>query len=280
MSLRAVVMTLAVLATSACPGPAFRDAAPAERPASVEGNLDNALLEPSRGGASNVDTRAFPRPELEFYPADALGRDPVSFEVVGHFRAGPSSRVALRGPDQRVVELRYRVANGLRLPLAVEDEVVLSRWGDGLVVRERSGALRFVVAIDPPATSDERLRALADAVQPAFVADRMVYSELSAAATGCVASVDHHALEVRLPVVDQPDTRSFLAPGRALRVRLTSEGADEAQGILLALDASRATPRRAVALDPAPRCGAPPHVSWLLVSAAATTTAPTPSPRP
>lgn len=282
--LTALLVPFPLFALSACPGPSFRDASPAERPAWIEGDLVRALVDPTVAASSSVDARAFPRPELEVLPPDALGRDPVSVQVVGHFRAGLMYRLALRGADDRTFELRYRVANGLRLPLVSGDKVTLARWGDGLVARDLSGAspgaFRFVLAIDPPTTGDERLRLLADAVLPAFIPDRLAYAELGAAATGCVSSVDHHALEVRLPVIGLPDARAFLGPGRALQVRLTSETGEEGRAILLALDASRPTPRRAAATEASPRCGPPPHVSWLVVSTPATPNMPAESARP
>lgn len=164
--------------------------------------------------------------------------------------------VLVLGPEAGAgVEVSYRVADGLRLPVEPGEHLWFNQSSDGvgLAVRDADGAPRVVISVDGS------LAELVDAlVTPAFSPDRLVYSEALAEPSGCLTMVDHHELEVR-----RGQERSFVAPGTTLTLTLPTPAGDRAMR-LYALDASRPTPRRQDREDA--RCAPPSHVSWVLVA--------------
>lgn len=228
----------------ACAGTTFREHGP-------------RTLEAGGGGDEAVGLRAWDPPRIAVSPPEVLAGQPEQFTVREHSADGQDWIVALEPGAGEPVEIRYRIADGMRLPIEPGEELWLNQSPDGrgLVVRDAQG-VRVVVSVDG---------ALADVLDqapltPAFDAMHLTYSELVALPSGCVAAVDHHALELERDRVHQ-----FLAPGSVTSVRLARAGGGEQAWTITTLDVSRLAPRKAERDDP--RCPPLGHVSWVAVRA-------------
>jgi hypothetical protein len=234
---------LQVALGAGCAGPAFREHGPRE-------------LEPGGGGPSALERRAWERPRIQVAPAEVLAGSPTPYLVLGH-EAGAGEWTLRLGPEAgEPVVVRYRVADGLRLPIAAGERLWFnqSSRGIGLVVREADGAPRVVVSTDGALTE-----AVEGILAPSFETDRLVYSELTVLPSGCVVALEHHELEVR-----RDGQRSFVTPGSVVRVNVPSPAGEIAMNLYV-IDVSRPPPRRQERDDP--RCEQPAHVSWMLVRA-------------
>lgn len=209
----------------------------------------------SGGGGVGVDRRAWARPFVEVSPPEVLAGRPSRFAVLDHASRAGLNVLVLEPEAGAAVEVRYRVADGLRLPVEVGERLWFNQSSDGLglAVRDAEGAPRAVISVDG-ALADE----VDGVVTPAFAPERLVYSEATAEPSGCLTLVDHHDLEVR-----RGQERIHVAPGAVLTLPLATP-AGERMMRLYALDASRPTPRRQDRGDA--RCAAATHVSWVLVA--------------
>lgn len=232
------------IALSACPAPTFREHGPRE-------------LDAGGGGESAPERRAWDLPYLVAAPADVLAGRPARYRVIDHMQRD-SLWVLVLGPEAgEAIELSYRVADGLRLPIEPGELLWFNQSSDGvgLVVRDEALALRVLIVVDG---------VLADAVEgaivPSFDIDRLMYTEVVALPSGCMLVLDHHALEVQ-----QRGQRTFVGPGSRTRVTLASSAGDLTAD-LYAFDASRPALRRQDRQsEDDPRCPALAHVSWMLV---------------
>ena len=229
---------------SACAAPAFREHGPRE-------------LAAGGGGDQLPERRAWDRPYIVVSPPEVLAGRAARYKVVAHVQRDAVWLLVLEPEAGQPVELSYRVADGLRLPVEPGEQIWANQSSDGvgLVVRDDAGALRVLIAVDG---------VLADtidgAVVPSFGSERLVYTEVVALLSGCLLVLDHHMLEVR-----QGGQRSFVAPGSRTRIALTT-GAGAVPMDLYAFDASRPTPRRqAPEGGEDPRCPVLAQVSWMLV---------------
>lgn len=182
----------------------------------------------------------------------------VLLKVIEHGADGGVWKLVLQPEAGEPMDIRYRIANALRLPIAVGEQLWFNQSADatGLVVRNTNGALRALVVVDGAlAGTVEGL------VRPSFETDRLVYSDVLAAPSGCMMVIDHHALELT-----QGRQRSFVAPGTVMRVAVPAPTPADAEAMLSmelhVLDVSRPTPRRA---EDDARCPTLAHVSWLLL---------------
>lgn len=202
-----------------------------------------------------VERRAWPRPVVEVSPPEVLAGRPARFEVLEHTARSGHYVLVLAPEAGAAVEVRYRVADGLRLPIEVGERLWFNQSSDGhgLAVRDADGAPRAVVSVD--GALDEVVEGL---VTPGFASDRLVYSEAAAEPSGCVTLVDHHELEVR-----RGQERVHVPPGTALALSIPTPAGERAMRFY-ALDASRPTPRRQGRDEG--RCVVATHVSWALVA--------------
>ncbi len=241
-----VFLAIFAVVTPACPAPTFREHGPRE-------------LAAAGGGDLGPEQRAWDRPFLEVSPPEVLAGRPARYEVVEHVRRDALWVIVL-GPEAGLpVEVRYRVADGLRLPVETGEQLWLNQSSDGagLVVRDDAGALRVLIAIDGALANTIDI-----SITPSFDADRLIYTEVVALPSGCMLVLDHHALEVR-----QESQRTFVAPGARARIALATP-AGEVPMELFAFDASRPTPRRQDRQNADdPRCPTLAQVSWMLVRA-------------
>lgn len=252
------LLGLAMLA--GCPGPAFQETGPQSRPAVGRARVADAF---------DLETVAFPRPELTAVPPDVLAGRPEPFVVKQHDALRGAWRLVLEPEAGRPVRLDYRIADGVRLPVEVDERLLWSLPLDdagqpeGLVIREADQTLRAMVSIDGGLTEPVGLDVTAD-----FATGSLIYTEVLATA-GCLVSVDHHPLVLRSDV-----NQVQILPGTSRLVDLLDADdrprfalTDEAgQGIpyeMFVLDVSRPTPRKLVGDDG--RCPRPAHVSWVLM---------------
>lgn len=239
-----LVAIVCAMIAGACPAPSFREYGPRERAPG--------------GGGVGVERRAWPRPHLEVSPPEVLAGRPGRFAVLEHASRGGLHVLVLEPEAGDDVEVRYRVADGLRLPIEAGERLWFNQSSDGvgLAVRDGEGAPRAVISVD--GALSEVVEGL---ITPAFVPERLAFSEASAEPSGCLTMLDHHELEVR-----RGQERIYAAPGTTLALTVPT-AAGERTMRLYALDASRPTPRRQERDDS--RCTAAAHVSWVLVAAGA-----------
>ncbi len=182
----------------------------------------------------------------------------VYLEVIEHVAEGGVWKLVLEPEAGAPMDIRYRIADALRLPIAVGEHLWFNQSADaeGLVVRNTDGALRALVVVDGAAAGT-----IEGLVRPSFEGDRLVYSDVVAAPSGCMMVIDHHALELT-----QGRQRTFVAPGTITRVTVPAPTPGDSAATLSmdlhVLDVSRPTPRRA---EDDPRCPTLAHVSWLLL---------------
>lgn len=259
--------TLGALATglAACPGPTFQEYGEAARPAMGPTRSSDPL---------ELETVAYGRPELVAVPPDVLAGRPEPMVIVSHTAIRGGWRVILRPEVGQPIRLDYRIAASLRLPVETGERLwwslPLDERGDfaGLIVRDEDQLLRALVSIDGG------LSGLIDLdLRPDFEAGSLVYTEVIANA-GCLTSIDHHAFVIR---EGSRSVRVYPGTSRTIALSAASERArivlepdpDEPQATfeLVALDASRPTPRRSAAAagEDDGRCPRPAHVSWVLV---------------
>ena len=232
-------MTIAGL--TACAGTTFREHGP-------------RTLEAGGGGDVAVDLRAWDPPRIEVSPPEVLAGQPEQFVVTDHTVVGDGRVIVLQPGAGEAIEIAYRIADGMRLPIEPGEQLWFNQSADGrgLVVRDERGP-RVVVSVDGAAGD-----VLEGVIAPAFDADHLVYSELVALPSGCVAALDHHALEL-----ERDRLHRFLAPGSVSTVKLSAPGGGEVAWTITTLDVSRLAPRRSGRDDP--RCPAFGHVSWVAV---------------
>lgn len=225
----------------ACPAPSFREHGPSQRTAG--------------GGGLGIEGRAWGRPLVEVSPPEVLAGRPERYAVLQHLMREGRHVLVLEPEAGAEVEVSYRVAGGLRLPVEPGEHLWFNQSSDGLglAVRDAEGAPRVVISVDGALA--EQVEAL---VTPAFAPERLVYSEALAEPSGCLTMVDHHELEVR-----RGQERSFVAPGATLALTLPTPAGERVMR-LYALDASRPTPRRQDREEE--RCATTAHVSWVLVA--------------
>jgi|GEM_PF-2845535 len=232
------------VALSACPTPTFREHGPRE-------------LAAGGGGESAPERRSWDAPHIAAAPTDVLAGRPARYLVIDHLRRGATWLLVLGPEAGEAIELSYRVADGLRLPIEAGELLWFNQSsnGVGLVVRDEAQALRVLIAVDG---------ALADTVEstvlPSFDIDRLSYTEVVALPSGCMLVVNHGALEVQ-----QRGQRTFVRPGSRTRVTLPTSAGDLVME-LYAFDVSRPALRRQDRQsEDDPRCPSLTHVSWMLV---------------
>ncbi len=256
----ALSAVLGVAMFAACPGPAFQETGPQSRPAVGRARAADAF---------DLETVAFPRPELTAVPPDVLAGRPEPFVVKQHDALRGAWRLVLEPEAGRPVRLDYRIADGVRLPVEVDEKLLWSLpLGDagqpeGLVIREANQKLRAMVSIDGGLAEPIGLD-----VAPDFTAGSLIYTEVVATA-GCLVSVDHHPLVLRSDanqVQILPGTSrqvDLLDPDDRPRFALAEEAGQGIPYEMFVLDVSRPTPRKLTGDDD--RCPRPAHVSWVLM---------------
>lgn len=267
-----LVLAFSVVAL-ACPGPTFQETGPQSRPAVGRARASDTF---------DLETVAFPRPELTAVPPDVLAGRPEPFVVKQHEALRGAWRLVLEPEAGGVVRLDYRIADGLRLPVEVGERLLWSLPLDdagqagGLVIREADQTLRAMVSIHE---GDKGAGGLADPVgldvTAGFDSGSLIYTEVLATA-GCLVSVDHHPLLLRgtnNQVQILPGTSrlvELLETDDRPRFELTGKDGEDGEGSrgkayeMFVLDVSRPTPRKLVDGDDG-RCPRPAHVSWVLM---------------